>query len=147
MLWEGVADRNPARKEEQELRADLEESRYGMEAGAEVLLGLLLPPPALQAAILSRYSRLSYSHSPQNQAWQGRLWHRSVDEPVIREHSQPTSAQPQSLPGLQRGQWAVLAAGLLHYKQILPFAGRQAGRHGPSFHLSCHGNQQECNQL
>lgn len=40
---------------------------------------------------------------------------------MIREHSQPTSAQPHSLPGLQRGRWTVLAAVLLQY------VGRQAG--------------------
>lgn len=69
-----------AGREGEESRADLEESRYWMETGAEfvsldvtpcsttlrseMLLGLLLPPPPLQAAILSRYSHTFLQPQP-----------------------------------------------------------------------------------
>lgn len=51
-------------REGEESRADLEESRYWMEAAAEVVLGLLLPPPPLQATILSRYSHTFLQSQP-----------------------------------------------------------------------------------
>lgn len=78
LVWEPVRDqiyeerKVVTGREVEESRADLEESRYWMEAGvefvsldvnlcsialsSEVVLGLLLPPPPLQIAILS------YSH-------------------------------------------------------------------------------------
>lgn len=94
---------------------------------SETVLGLLLPRPPLQVAILSRY-RHSYSHSPRNPAWQGRFWHRSVD--VIQE---PTSAQPRSPRGSREGAGQCWLQGSCSTrKPCLLLAGRQACAKFPS---------------